>query len=192
MKPQNYACKEALWPGRASGTTMKCLIGLALLAASAICNAEPEARYTRAGCWHYCDEGVVVTTAEDMALFSSPPWHRSEQKEVGTVKKAEKVLVLRAETHGSAARLKIKKAKYGLTPKDEVWIYAYTGEGTWAIKHNGQSREWVELGYEQELCIEDAWCEMLGMPTDTVWSYIETSSKVKGWTNSNKLVSPKW
>lgn len=167
-------------------------LGFAFLVASAGVLAGADAEYTREGCWYYCDEGVVVTVMEDIVLFSSPPWHKQKQTAVGAVKSAEKVLVVKAETKGTAARLRVKEAKHGFALTDDVLVFAYTGEGTYAIKQNGETREFVELGFGGDPCREGAWCEMIGKPSQAIWSYVETSTKVRGWTNSNKLLSPKW
>src|SRR5690242_11115172 len=121
---------------------MKCsVLHLALVLTSTHAIAGEDSEYIRQGCWYYCDEGVVVRAMEDIVLLSHPPWQNQNPTKVGTVKKSEELLVIRAETKGTAARLKINKAKHGFVPTDDVWVFAYTAEGTWAIKHNGKTRE---------------------------------------------------
>lgn len=88
-------------------------------------------------------------------------------------------------------RFVVREAQDKFAPGDEVWLYAYLGEGLWEITHNGQ-KDTADLGFSawddfeaQRCAFPDCWGGLESPMQFIEWLQITTAQGKSGWIKSS-------
>lgn len=122
----------------------------------------------------------------DIPLYSVPAT-RGSPVEIGTIKRGTSVTRNSCDVEGMAGHYVVRKAEGRFTPGDDVWLYAYVGEGLWEITINGEQTEadfsfsaWDD--FEAQRCaFPDCWGGLESPMQFTEWLQITTSTGKSGW-----------